>query len=557
MKVNLKVKSQKSKLKLKTQNFRNSKFEIRNSRTRAFTLIELIVSVALLLVALSIALFAVVGTNGMIQKADARSSISESTRGVGEAIRRTVANAPVGAVTPIIPNDGGTTFAAIQVKAFSDLQSGNTCTVIGRAIATTDSTGEEKYTINKVGTVIAILIYNVDSGGLCPTTSPIYQNRLTNVQAVVKAAQFAVKSVGCTTITSSCVTKQLLRYSLTLEAAQKGSGGTSEARKPTLTIQEGLPIGLVNEATVVFKIETTTLPNAHAGTPPYATSVVVSGGMPPYTWAITSGSLPNGLALSTTTGVITGTPNPPTAGHTYNFTVTVTDSATPIIGTASQPLSIFVIDDQIVITTTTPLPDATVGVSYNPGVLLPGGQLKADRGVDPAMPCSCTWTIISGGLPNGMSMSAGGKIDGTPTTAGVYSFLIRAAESSNLTNYAEKTFSLTVSPSGGQTLTITTSSPLPSGSINAVYVPFQLTASGSGSYTWTVDSGSLPPGLALSTGGIISGTPTCDAGKLYPYSYSLTIRVRDNADPLKTATKSFNLTISDPLAVCGGGLEPG
>lgn len=527
---------------------RNLKFEIRNSRTRAFTLIELIVSVALLLVALSIALFAVIGTNGMIQKADARSSISESTRGVGEAIRRTIANAPVGAVT-LLPDSVNA--AAIQVKVFSDLQSGNTCTVIGRAIADTDeNSGEEKYTIATNGTVIALLIYNVDSGGLCPTTSPIYQNRLTNAQAVVKAAQFSVQNVACVTITTSCVTKQLLRYSLTLEAAQKGSGGTSEARKPTLTIQEGLPVGLVNEATTVLKIETTSLPDAHAGNPPYSASVVVSGGMPVYNWTIFSGALPAGLSLSATTGVIGGTPNPPTSGNTYNFTVKVTDSANPA-NAVTKPLSIFVIDDIIAITTPPTLPGATVGANYTPPV-----QLRADRGINPANPCSCTWTIQSGALPAGLSLSNGGVISGNPApgSAGVYSPLIRAAESNNLGNYAERTFSLTVSGTP-QTLAITTLS-LPNGTVGVLYSQAVTANGGSGSYSWSLNigSGPLPPGLILSSSGTpsttISGNPTT-AG-----TYNFTVRVADGVGGVDTQALTIIIGSSGGGPPIGGGSNP-
>ncbi|MDO8649993.1 MAG: putative Ig domain-containing protein [Candidatus Berkelbacteria bacterium] len=515
---------------------------------RGFTLIELVISVALLLIAISIALFAVVGTNGMIQKADARSSISESTRSVGDEIRRATDNAPVGGISLL--SDQGTK-VAIQVKAFSNLQSGNTCTIIGRASVSPDpnATGEEKYKIIKDGTLIAVLIYNIDSGGGCPSlsTDPIYQNRLTNTQAVVKDAQFSLQNIPCTVVTATCITKQLLRYSLTLEMAQKGSGGTSEARQPTLTIQEGLSIGLVNEAITTLKIDTTSLPAAHAGTPPYSANVVVSGGMPNYTWALDddSGPLPAGLTLHSTTGVIDGTPNPPTAGHTFPIIIKVTDSDIPN-STATRELSIIVIDDQIAITTTSPLPDATEGVNYSPGTQLPGGQLKADRGVDPAMSCSCTWTIKSGNLPNGMSMSSGGKISGTPTAAGDYSMLIRAAESSNLTNYAEKTFLLNVLPSGqGQTLSITTIS-LPGGTVASGYTQGVTATGGTGSYTWSLFSGTLPPGLTLSSSGTptttISGTPTT-AG-----TYNFVLKVVDGVGG--SDTQSLTIIISD-----GGGSE--
>jgi len=85
---------------------------------------------------------------------------------------------------------------------------------------------------------------------------------------------------------------------------------------------------------------TTTSPLAvgTVGTVYAPVTLAASGGTPPYTWALASGSaaLPAGLSL--TAGVISGTPTAPT---TSNFTVTVTDSATPA-GTATKALSIVV-----------------------------------------------------------------------------------------------------------------------------------------------------------------------------------------------------------------------
>lgn len=55
----------------------------------------------------------------------------------------------------------------------------------------------------------------------------------------------------------------------------------------------------------------------------YSGSIAAVGGASPYTYAVTSGALPTGLALNGSTGAITRTPT--TAG-TYSFTVTATDS---------------------------------------------------------------------------------------------------------------------------------------------------------------------------------------------------------------------------------------
>lgn len=69
-------------------------------------------------------------------------------------------------------------------------------------------------------------------------------------------------------------------------------------------------------------IMTTSLPNAAVGEF-YTTTLTATGGLPPYTWSVSSGSLPPGLSLSSS-GVISGTPT--TAG-TFNFTIQVTDSS--------------------------------------------------------------------------------------------------------------------------------------------------------------------------------------------------------------------------------------
>ena len=83
-------------------------------------------------------------------------------------------------------------------------------------------------------------------------------------------------------------------------------------------------------------ITTTSLPGGAVGVS-YSSSVGVRGGTEPYAWSITSGSLPTGLSIDPTTGLISGTP---TAAGTAQFTVTVTDSTEPTNQSQSQPFSI-------------------------------------------------------------------------------------------------------------------------------------------------------------------------------------------------------------------------
>jgi hypothetical protein len=77
------------------------------------------------------------------------------------------------------------------------------------------------------------------------------------------------------------------------------------------------------DGSILIVLDPPTLPNGSLGTP-YNQTITATGGTAPYTFAVTSGSLPNGLTLSAS-GVLSGTP---TAGGTFNFTITATDSNT-------------------------------------------------------------------------------------------------------------------------------------------------------------------------------------------------------------------------------------
>jgi len=117
-----------------------------------------------------------------------------------------------------------------------------------------------------------------------------------------------------------------------------------------------------------------------------------------------------------------------------------------------------------------------------------------------------SWTVKSGTLPAGLSLSAAGVIAGTPTTAGAANVTVQVSDSETMPQTAVSG-SLTLAISGG-TLKITSTTADP-GTVGTAY-NFQLTASGGvPPYTWAVASGStLPAGLALSSAGVVSGTPT-------------------------------------------------
>ncbi len=99
----------------------------------------------------------------------------------------------------------------------------------------------------------------------------------------------------------------------------------------------------------------------------YGYDLQASGGIPPYSWSIASGSLPNGLSLLS--GRIVGTPPAATGDTTFNFGVRVADSAFQP-SSASQSLSILVHAGSLgrndTCATATPIKNGTIRASISP-----------------------------------------------------------------------------------------------------------------------------------------------------------------------------------------------
>jgi hypothetical protein len=161
----------------------------------------------------------------------------------------------------------------------------------------------------------------------------------------------------------------------------------------------------------------------------YSVVIAASGGITPYSWSLTGGTLPTGLGLDASSGQISGTP---TQSGTFPIVVQVKDSSSPA-QTASQGFGIVVAagGTQVSITTTS-LPAGQVGQVYL-------ATLEAGGGTPPD-----TWSIVSG-LPAGLTLTpSNGQITGTPTTADPYTVTVKVTDSSSPTNTATKGLSLTV-----------------------------------------------------------------------------------------------------------------
>ncbi|WP_052693380.1 X2-like carbohydrate binding domain-containing protein [Desulfosporosinus sp. I2] len=162
-------------------------------------------------------------------------------------------------------------------------------------------------------------------------------------------------------------------------------------------------------------------------------------------------------------------------------------------------------------------------------------QMLADVTPVSATDTSVTWSIEAG---SGATIDASGLL--TATAVGTVTVRATANDSSGV--YGEKVITLTpASPTGtAPAITITT---LPGGRVGTAYSR-SLTADGDTPITWTIEGGSLPNGLTLSSGGVISGTPTAAS------SFSFTVKA---TNAVGSATKALIITINAAPTGGGGG----
>src|SRR5262249_37652302 len=135
-----------------------------------------------------------------------------------------------------------------------------------------------------------------------------------------------------------------------------------------------------------------------------------------------SGQLPGGLALDAGTGVIAGRIE---GAGTFTFTVQVQDAASR---TAQRAFTWVV--DQLAIASTQP-----EGVVFNnyPGLIATGGTTAR------------TWTLVSGTVPPGLSLSASQGLVGRPTTNGVFNLRVSVSDTSSPVQSATQDITVRVS----------------------------------------------------------------------------------------------------------------
>ena len=288
------------------------------------------------------------------------------------------------------------------------------------------------------------------------------------------------------------------------------------------TISDNQGVGTITNDDVPVTVSPGSLSAGTVGTA-YSQTFTASGGTTPYSFAVTAGAIPAGMTLSTG-GALSGTP---TAGGTFNFTVTATDSTGapgPFSGSQAYSLTI---DAPTIVLAPTSLAGGTDGVVYSASIT------PASGGTAPY-----SYAVTAGALPGGLTLNASsGAISGTPTATGTFNFSVTATDSSTGTGpyTATQAYAIGIAVAapvaGNSSLTVAYNAP-------ATNVPLSLSGGPAASLAITT-----PPshGSAVVSGTTITYQPTAGYAGADSFAYTAT-----NATAT-SAPATVSVTVQDPV----------
>ena len=264
---------------------------------------------------------------------------------------------------------------------------------------------------------------------------------------------------------------------------------------------------------------TVTNPSTATGTAgtAFSQTFTQSGGIGTVTFA-TSSALPAGLSLAAN-GTLSGTP---TQTGTFAIVVVATD-ANGCSGTGATYT--LVIACQTITVTNPSVASGTVDAFFSQTFTESGAIGTAN------------FTLASGSLPAGLTLSSTGILSGTPQAPGTFAITVRVTDANGCTG-TSATYTLVI---GCQSITVNN----PSSNSGMYNTPlsgsFTFTQTGAhGTATFTLNSGSLPSGVSLSASGTLSGTPAQTG------MFTITVKVTDSNGCTGTSAP-YTLTVAPKI----------
>lgn len=287
----------------------------------------------------------------------------------------------------------------------------------------------------------------------------------------------------------------LLLLLVALLAACAGGDGDDDALGPSI-VTDRLPDVRLNDS--------------------YDEKIEVTGGTPPYIFAVAAGGLPNGIELKVSTGQITGIAAEPGQKEP---TIRVTDSAGK---EASKKLPLYVVPDPFEVVTSV-LPSGREAEPYNQ-------TLVARGGVTPY-----AWSLEDGSLPVGLEVVSEGRVIGTPGEYGGFDFTVKVTDSEQTEQLQVlHLFVVSLNP-------VIQTSTIPKARQGEAYSTTLTAEGGVPPYSWDQVAGSLPAGVQLANDGSLGGVPQ-ESG-----DFTFTAKVMDSR--LEEAEVELTMRVIAPLTI--------
>jgi hypothetical protein len=328
------------------------------------------------------------------------------------------------------------------------------------------------------------------------------------------------QSGGVGTVTFS-LASGTLPTGLTLAANGTLSGTPTQGGTFTITVTATDSNGCTGTSaaytlTVTCPTITVTNPSTTTATvgSPFSVTFTQSGGVGTVTFT-TSSTLPSGVTLAAN-GTLSGTPS---VVGTFPIVVTATD-ANGCTGTGATYT--LVVNCQVITVTNPATSSGTVDAAFS-ATFTESGAIS-----------TATFSLASGTLPAGLTLSSTGMLTGTPQEPGSFPITVTVTDANGCTGTGA-TFTLVINC---QSITVANPSSHIAAYTVALSGSFTFTQTGAhGTATFSLNSGSLPAGVSLSAGGVLSGTPTQTG------LFTITVKVTD-ANGCTGTSPSYTLTVT-------------